>query len=113
MQSISTSYSVVEAGPMPEWSNFRFRRPGIGSIPKFFLKERLDLSAMEISLNMLPPGIGMPFTHLHRENEEVYLFLSGEGEFQADGNLFPIRAGSCIRCAPEVSRAWRNTGSEP
>lgn len=114
MQSIkASSCTHVDAGPMEEWHKFRFRRPDIAVIPKFFLKEKLDLTSMEVSLNMLPPGVGMSFTHRHQENEEVYIFLSGVGEFQADGQLTPIRGGSCFRCAPEVSRSWRNTGAEP
>jgi quercetin dioxygenase-like cupin family protein len=113
MQAISDTCSVVEAGSMPDWSKFRFRTPGFGVIPKFFLKERLGLNSMEVSLNMIPPGSGMPLTHRHQENEEVYVFLSGEGEFQADGKVFPIQAGTCVRCAPETSRSWHCVGAEP
>ena len=67
---------------------------------------------MEVSLNVMPPGKGMPFTHRHNANEEVYVFLNGIGEFLVDDEVIPIEPGTCIRCAPEAHRCWRNTGDE-
>ena len=105
---------VLQVGGMPEWSGFAYTRfPSRPPVAKRFLKNELGLTSMEISLNHMKPGDGMPFVHRHRENEEVYLFLDGAGEFQADGELHPIQPGSCFRCAPAVGRAWRNTGSTP
>ena len=109
----TTAAAVHEAGPVADWGAFRFEAPGLPAIAKYFLKERLGLTGMEVSLNSMPPGQGMPFVHRHRRNEELYLFLSGEGEFQSDGEVRPVRAGTCVRCAPAVGRAWRNTGREP
>jgi len=80
---------------------------------KVFLREILGLSGMEVSLNALPPGGACSFLHAHKQNEELYVFLSGEGEFQVDGKVFPVEAGSAVRVAPEGMRAWRPTGSEP
>ena len=101
---------VFEAGEMASWSEFRLRVPGLPPAAKCFLKDRIGLNGMEVSLNAMQPGQAVPFVHRHRSNEELYIFLSGDGEFQADGKTFPIRAGSCIRCAPEVRRSWRNSG---
>jgi mannose-6-phosphate isomerase-like protein (cupin superfamily) len=69
---------------------------------------------MEVSLNRLPVGGAMPFWHRHRENEELYIFLNGEGEFLAGDERFRVKEGSCIAVQPEVRRAWRNTSqTEP
>lgn len=46
-------------------------------------------------------------------HEELYFFLSGKGEFQVDGNVFPIEEGSVVRVAPNGRRSVRNNGSEP
>lgn len=35
--------------------------------------------------------------------------VSGNGEFQVDGEVFPVSEGSFIRVAPEGVRAFRNT----
>jgi mannose-6-phosphate isomerase-like protein (cupin superfamily) len=96
---------------MHQWSGFRFVHGNLPPAAKQFLKEPLAMNGMEISLNSMLPGQGMPFVHRHRENEETYLFLNGIGEFQADGEVFAIEPGTCVCCAPEVGRSWRNTGA--
>jgi len=95
---------------MSEWRHFQFDVPGLPPKAKQFLKEPMGLTSMEVSLDALVPGEDMPFVHRHKRHEELYIFLSGRGEFQADGQLHPVRAGTCIRCAPEIARTWRNTG---
>ena len=50
----------------------------------------------------------MLFYHKHRLNEEIYIFLNGEGEFQIDGKVMPVREGTVIRVAQEGERCWRN-----
>jgi mannose-6-phosphate isomerase-like protein (cupin superfamily) len=71
------------------------------------LKETLGMTGSEISLNRLGAGEAIPFIHRHRENEEVYLVLSGKGEFWLDEEIVPVREGSCIRISPSVGRSIR------
>ena len=78
---------------------------------KLFLGRPLGFTGMEVSLNRVRPGETMPFLHDHREHEELYLFLEGEGEFQVDGDIFPVSAGIAIRVSPGGMRAWRNSGN--
>jgi len=80
---------------------------------KKFLRDDLSLSGMEVSAHELPPRFTMPFYHRHKENEELYFFLGGEGEFQIDGEIIPIREGTVIRVAPKGVRTWRNLSDEP
>lgn len=110
---MSQSYTQADAGPMSGWSGFRFQFGDNPPAPKRFLKGELGLTGMEVSLNCMPVGAGMPFLHRHQKNEEVYLFLTGEGEFQAGDQVLPITPGACFRCSPELPRAWRNTGPTP
>jgi mannose-6-phosphate isomerase-like protein (cupin superfamily) len=109
----SNSFAVFEAGPLSGWNHFQFQAPNGTNIPKGFLKNELGLTSMEVSLNWLPPGAGMPFTHQHRRNEELYVFLTGSGEFQIENDVYPIQPGTCVRCDRQVNRAWRCTGDEP
>ncbi|MED2962327.1 cupin domain-containing protein, partial [Bacillus thuringiensis] len=69
-------------------------------------------TGMEVSLNVLPPGISMPFYHKHRENEELYIFVKGEGQFKIDDEILEIKEGTVIRVAQEGERIWRNNSSE-
>ena len=80
---------------------------------KVFLAEKLKASGMEVSFQVMPPNTGMPFYHKHHKNEEMYIVLKGSGEFQVDDDAFPIQEGSIIRIAPDGSRSWKNTASEP
>lgn len=102
-----THFTVVEAGPYNDLLNMS-QDPIPG---KLFLKDKLGLTGMEVSLNQLPEGGSIPFYHTHRENEELYLFLGGQGQFQVDGRTIDVREGTTIRVSPEGERALRNTGA--
>jgi mannose-6-phosphate isomerase-like protein (cupin superfamily) len=73
----------------------------------------MDLTGLEASVNALPPGRSYGFSHAHKQNEELYLLLTGAGEMLLDGQVVPVGAGTALRIAPAVFRCWRNTGSEP
>ena len=68
---------------------------------------------MEVSFGSLAPGCTVPFFHHHKQNEEVYVVLSGEGVFILDGKEEPVASGSIVRVAPSVSRNTKCTGSTP
>ena len=87
--------------------------PGKEVHGKLFLGDALGLTAMEVSLNSLPPGRGVPFLHVHQQNEELYLFLSGEGQMVIDGQVIAVREGSAVRIATGAARSWRNSGDRP
>ncbi|WP_156157902.1 cupin domain-containing protein [Gordoniibacillus kamchatkensis] len=102
-----TNFSVVEAGSFGGLLNAT-KDPIPG---KYFLKDRLGLTGMEVSLNQLPAGGDIPFYHKHRENEELYLFIGGQGQFQVDGHIFDVKEGTAVRVAPEGERTLRNNGT--
>jgi uncharacterized cupin superfamily protein len=70
-----------------------------------------DLGAQYI---VVPPGkAGFPF-HAHRNNEEMFIILEGEGTFRKGDERWPIRAGDVISAvAGDASTAHQiiNTGS--
>ena len=109
-----SNVSVVHSGPWSELDRTEFRPPGFprGLAGKKFLKELLGLTAMELSLNKVPPGRQSLFLHRHVEHEELYLFVRGEGQMQVDGEVFDVREGTTVRVAPEGVRALRNAGAE-
>ena len=53
------------------------------------------------------------FLHSHKSHEELYFFLSGKGEFQVDGTVFPVEEGSVVRVSPAGKRSVRNNGTTP
>ena len=75
------------------------------------LKGLLNLTSAEISINQLPPKQSLPFYHRHQLNEEIYLFIRGEGEFQVDDRVFPTQEGTAVRVDCEGDRCIRNTSA--
>lgn len=71
---------------------------------KAFLHDLLGLTSCEISISVMPEGVKLPFNHKHKENEEVYIFLKGEGTMTLDGDVIEVKEGSCIRVLPNVVR---------
>ena len=108
------NYASARFGAPSQWIEHVLHHPRRGDVEgKVFLGGTLALTGMEVSLGTLLPGAAQPFLHAHRQNEELYLFLSGEVEMQVDGQIIPVAAGSAVRIAPEGMRGWRNTGQEP
>jgi mannose-6-phosphate isomerase-like protein (cupin superfamily) len=109
------NYTVGALGSLSaeNLTGYTFPNPADGTpIPgKVFLAEQLKASGMEVSFQIMPPDMGMPFVHKHRKNEEMYIVLKGSGEFRIDGDSVAIGEGSVIRIAPDGARSWKNTGS--
>lgn len=71
------------------------------------LHEALGLTGAEVSINTVPPNGGVPFAHVHTNNEELYIVLEGKGELWIDGETLPIQAGDSFRIDPAGKRAIR------
>ena len=110
---INANCSVKETGSLNSWPSYTVELPGLDIPGKLFLKEDLGLTGCEISINSMEPGGGMPIYHSHNQNEEVYMFISGRGQVQVDGDTIDVQEGSIVRIAPNGERAWRNNGEEP
>lgn len=80
---------------------------------KAFLKETLGLTSCEVSLGTLPKGASVPFFHSHKENEEVYIVLSGAGHFQIDADVFDVAEGSVVRVSTHADRNIKCTSDAP
>lgn len=108
-------FSLVQVGDVKDLMRYVVDSPRLGvTLPgKLFLNEPLGLSAMEISYGIMPPHMSIPFYHKHQQNEEVYLFFGGSGQFQVDGQVLEVRDGTAIRVAPAGVRAFRNTSDQP
>jgi uncharacterized cupin superfamily protein len=108
------NFTALHAGDWADMGRYEFPHPLLPRPVKgkLFLKEPLGLTGMELSLNKLPPGKGVPFLHKHRQNEELYLFVKGRGQFQVDGAVIDVREGTCVRVSPGGARTWRNNSTE-
>lgn len=107
-------FTAVDAGKMAQLGEYRLQlAPGVELPGKVFGGAAVGATGAEFSFQSFAPGTETGFLHTHRTHEELYFFLSGRGEFQVDGECFPIGEGSVVRVAPEGRRSVRNNGSEP
>ena len=76
------------------------------SKPRAELKEALNLSGCELSINELPANASVPFVHSHKQNEELYLVLKG-GALFIDGEEKAVSEGDAIRIDPAGKRCFK------
>ena len=80
------NFTAVHTDKWTDLDKQAFDHPGLPEpFPgKLFLKDLLKLTGMEVSVNKFPAGAQMPFRHQHKENEELYIFIKGHGQFEVD-----------------------------
>jgi mannose-6-phosphate isomerase-like protein (cupin superfamily) len=108
------NFAVVDLGSFSGLDQFTIELPAanIKVEGKLFLQQILNLTSAEISFNKLAPGQSVPFYHKHRLNEEIYIFIKGNGEFQVDDRVFPVSEGTVVRVDCNGERCWRNHSEE-
>ena len=83
-----------------------YTKTTIGKESRIELHEKLSLTGAEISLNKLPAGANVPFVHSHKENEEIYGILSGNGKVIIDGEEISLSTGDWLKIAPAAKRQF-------
>lgn len=108
------NFTVADLGEFSQLHQYVFEhyKKGVTLEGKIFLKQLLELTSAEISLNTLPSFASIPFYHKHKLNEEIYIFVRGKGEFQVDGQVFMVSEGTVVRVAPDGERCIRNLSDE-
>lgn len=116
VESIASAqnFQAVSVGKLNELNEYMLEISPEMKIPgKVFIGSALGTTGSELSFQMFQPGTETGFLHTHKNHEELYLFLSGKGEFQVDGQIFPVAEGSIVRVSPAGKRSVRNNGDEP
>ena len=83
-----------------------YTKTTIGKENRIELHEKLSLTGAEISLNEPPAGANVPFVHSHKENEEIYGILSGNGKAIIDGEEISLSTGDWLKIAPAAKRQF-------
>ena len=94
MEKSGQNYKVISCGD-------------IASLGRVVLHDALALTSAEVSINELPAGASVPFVHAHKNNEEVYVVLSGKGFLFIDGEEFAIQEGDAFRIDPKGERCMK------
>lgn len=110
----ATNFAAISVGNLNELSDYVLELgPGVKIPGKVFGGAALQATGGEFSFQVFLPGTETGFLHTHKVHEELYFFLKGKGEFQVDGEIFPISEGSVVRVSPAGKRSVRNNGEEP
>lgn len=108
------NFSAINVGKLDELGGYVLELGPDAKIPgKVFGGAALGATGGEFSFQSFAPGTETGFTHSHKTHEELYFFLRGDGEFQVDGQVFPVTEGSVVRVSPAGVRSVRNNGAVP
>lgn len=108
------NFSAISVGKLSELGDYVLELSPEVKIPgKVFGGAALQATGSEFSFQMFQPGTETGFLHTHKNHEELYFFLSGKGEFQVDGQVFPVEEGNVVRVSPDGKRSVRNNGTTP
>ena len=83
-----------------------YTKINVGNEGRVELHDQLALTGAEVSINQLPAGAGVPFVHAHKNNEEIYGILAGEGKAVIDGEEISLTAGHWLKVAPAAKRQF-------
>lgn len=110
----AANFTAINLGKLNELGDYVLELAPEVKIPgKVFGGAALQATGSDFSFQIFQPGTETGFLHTHKTHEELYFFLRGKGEFQVDGQVFPISEGSVVRVAPAGKRSVRNNGTEP
>ncbi len=110
----AANFSAINVGALDRLADYVLELGSEVKISgKVFGGADLKATGAEFSFQLFQPGTETGFLHTHKLHEELYFFLSGEGEFQVDGQVFPVKEGSVVRVAPDGRRSVRNNGTLP
>lgn len=110
----ANNFKAVDFGELSELKDYVLELSPEMKIPgKVFGGAVLGADGGDFSFQMFQAGTETGFLHKHKQHEELYFCLKGKGEFQVDGQVFPIKEGSVVRVSPEGERSIRNNGTEP
>jgi mannose-6-phosphate isomerase-like protein (cupin superfamily) len=71
----------------------------------YFARKHLNSEHLGVSYFRYGPGFRSPMGHSHREQEEVYVVISGSGRIKLNDDIVPLSKWDVVRVAPATVRA--------
>lgn len=71
-----------------------------------FAREPLGAQSVGLAYYVLSPGKRQPFGHSHKEDEEIYVVLSGSGRARLGEEIVDLKPFDALRVAPSTTRAF-------
>lgn len=103
-----TDYTISELGPMSGWTDlYGGFTPQSERKGKHIVSADLATKFLGLSANAMEPGQSATYWHTHTRVEEVYVFLTGQGQMALDDEVVDVRAGTSVSVGLDVWRTWR------
>ena len=90
-----------------EIENSAASRAPDGEIEARFARSHIDSEHLGVTHFRFAPDFRPPFGHRHREQEEVYVVVSGSGRVRLEDEIKDISQYDVIRVAPHVARGFQ------
>ena len=101
------SHTIVNLMQVQDMAKDHGLSPGLESR---FARVPLELQQSGLSHFRIAPEFRMPFGHVHTEQEEVYVILSGSARVKLDDEIVELGAWDALRIPPGV---WRSVEGGP
>jgi len=98
---------------MSDYTKINIRHDVDDVAPKFGIGEALEArfatrslggSTVGLALEEIKPGQRVPFGHTHREQEEVYVIVRGNGRVKIDDEVLDVAEWDAVRVGPGATR---------
>ena len=66
----------------------------------------LELARSGLSYQRIPPDYRFPYGHTHKEQEEVYVVVRGNGRMKLDDEIVNVKEWDVVRVAPGTWRGY-------
>jgi mannose-6-phosphate isomerase-like protein (cupin superfamily) len=100
---------VLEIGGLDQWrEHLGGFRPETTRQGRRVLDHELPMQYIGATVNVLEPGEEAGYWHTHSEIEELYVFLSGQGQLALDDDIVNVGPGTTVRVGQDVWRTWRS-----
>jgi len=73
-----------------------------------FGRKALGAESGGFSYQRLVPDFRQPFGHRHREQEEIYIIVSGSGRVKIEEEIVDVKQWDAIRVAPQTKRGFES-----
>jgi uncharacterized cupin superfamily protein len=71
-----------------------------------FARKAMGLEQFGFSYQKFQPGFRQPFGHMHKEQEEAYIVVEGDGRVKIDDEIVDLRQWDVLRVPPGTARAF-------
>jgi len=83
--------------------------PSFGFSPNLearFARVPLELEKSGVSYERTAPNFRIPFGHMHKTQEEVYVVVSGGGRMKIEDEIIELKRWDAVRVPPETWRCF-------